>query len=577
MLTVSAVGIKRRRVLVSAMLCYLGLASSALIGQEERAGRSDEDRARDQRLRELRNDGKKYELGPDSMRKEGVPRGTITSHVWKESKVFPGTIRHYSIYVPAQYVASAPAALMVFQDGHTYLNEEGDFRVPVVFDNLIHAGEMPVTIGVFIDPGFKRTEFPPERGWRPEPENRSFEYDSLGTAYSEFLLTEILPEIRKSYAITDDPDGRAISGISSGGICAFTVAWERPDQFRKVLSHVGSFTNIRGGNRYPEIVRAAPHKPLRVFLQDGSQDNRSTRPGWNWVIGNLSLAAALEEKVYDYRFVLGDGAHNGNHGGAILPDSLRWLWRGYRLPVSVADSTAAEPKPAAVAAESPPKSEKDPSGTWKWQRNFGERTMDYSLRLALSEGALSGEMATVFSPTDPDRPSTTSKIEDAKLVGDTISFRVRRERNGREFTIFYRGRLAGDEISGTSEMDFGDGNIRESEWAAKRVLDAASVIGKWQLRIDAGDGNVFEPTATFSATGDTLECVAVGRFGEMKAKEVRIEGKELVFHFVFERDGNEGRATYRGTPSAGVIEGKVTFDWGDGPREWPFRGERAAK
>ncbi|HVY69637.1 MAG TPA: alpha/beta hydrolase-fold protein [Verrucomicrobiae bacterium] len=272
----------------------------------------------------------RYPLGPDSKPKEGVPRGTVTDYVWKESKVFPGTIRHYSIYVPAQYDETKPAALMVFQDGHTYLKPDGDFRAPVVMDNLIAAKEMPVTIGVFIDPGYKRTELPPKRDWRPEPENRSFEYDSLGAAYSEFLLNEILPEVRKLYKITDAPEGHAICGISSGGICAFTVAWERPDQFRKVVSHVGSFTNLRGGNKYPDIVRAADVKPIRVFLQDGAQDLRDRRLDRNWIIGNWKLVIALEEKNYDYKYVFGEGGHNGNHGGAILPDTLRWLWRDYQ-------------------------------------------------------------------------------------------------------------------------------------------------------------------------------------------------------------------------------------------------------
>lgn len=274
----------------------------------------------------------KYDHGADSKRKEGVPRGKLTDFDWKESKVFPGTIRHCTIYVPAQYDGSKPAALMVFQDGHTYLKEDGDFRAPVVFDNLIAAKEMPVTIGVFIDPGFKRTEFPDApRGWEPRPQNRSFEYDTLSPAYSEFLLAEILPHIKKEFNlnITDDPDGRAICGISSGGICAFTVAWERPDQFRKVVSHVGSFTNIRGGNKYPEIVRGAEKKPLRIFLQDGADDLRDSRPGWNWVEANALMHAALEFKDYDHKYVFGEGGHNGNHGGVIFPDTMRWLWRDY--------------------------------------------------------------------------------------------------------------------------------------------------------------------------------------------------------------------------------------------------------
>ena len=292
-------------------LCLLGLLAGSVRGQEPRV--------------QLR-----YPHGPDSMRQDGVPRGEVTTHLWKASKVFPGTIRRYYIYVPAQYDAANPAALMVFQDGHTYLKEDGDFRVPVVFDNLIQKGEMPVTIGVFIDPGHKKDHLPMESGWRPRPENRSFEYDTLSADYAQFLLTEILPAVRRRYNITDDPEGRAICGISSGGICAFTVAWERPNEFRKVLSHVGSFTNIRGGHAYPSLIRRREDKPpIRVFLQDGSND-LDNRYG-NWPLGNKQMFASLEFKDYDAKFVYGEGAHNGNHGGAILPESLRWLWRGYSV------------------------------------------------------------------------------------------------------------------------------------------------------------------------------------------------------------------------------------------------------
>ena len=265
-----------------------------------------------------------YAFGPASIRQDDVPRGTVEERVWK-SEVFPGTIRRFWIYVPAQYQADTAAAVMVFQDGHAYVSETGQFRVPIVFDNLIHSGEMPVTIGIFIDPGHLKNELPPRPGWRPRPENRSFEYDTLSAQYAEFLLTEILPAVAKDYSLTDDPSRRAICGISSGGICAFTVAWERPDAFSKVLSHVGSFTNIRGGHAYPALIRKTERKPIRVYLQDGSGD--LDNPHGSWPLANQQMAAALKFARYDFQFVYGSGGHNGIHGGATLPAALRWLWR----------------------------------------------------------------------------------------------------------------------------------------------------------------------------------------------------------------------------------------------------------
>ena len=259
------------------------------------------------------------------MPQSGVPKGEVTQHRW-ESRIFEGTVRDYWLYVPKQYDPSRPACLMVFQDGRSYVNTEsnGLFRVPTVFDNLIHKMEMPVTIGIFLNPG----EVPPSEPGRQARRNRSFEYDSLGDQYARFLLEEILPEVGKKYNLTKDPEGRAICGMSSGGICAFTVAWERPDAFRKVLSHIGSFTNIRGGHAYPALIRKTERKPIRVFLQDGSNDLDNLHG--NWPLANQQMAAALKFAKYDYQFVYGDGAHNGKHGGSILPDSLRWLWRGYQ-------------------------------------------------------------------------------------------------------------------------------------------------------------------------------------------------------------------------------------------------------
>lgn len=262
-----------------------------------------------------------YVLGPDSHVKPGVPQGKVTTHQWTESKIYPGTVRDYAVYVPAQYDKAKPAALMVFQDGMGMVGEKGQFRAATVFDNLIAAGEMPVTIGIFINPGMFPSAKPGEKG----RSNRSFEYDSLGDLYSRFLLEEILPEVGKSYHLTTDPEMRAICGNSSGGICAFTVAWEHPEAFRKVVSHIGSFTNIRGGHVYPALVRKTEKKPIRVFLQDGRND--LDNQFGNWPLANQDMAASLKFAGYDYKFVFGEGTHNGKHGGALLPDTLRWLWR----------------------------------------------------------------------------------------------------------------------------------------------------------------------------------------------------------------------------------------------------------
>ncbi|OYW16705.1 MAG: esterase [Planctomycetales bacterium 12-60-4] len=263
-----------------------------------------------------------YVLGPDSQVKEGVPQGKVTQMpAWTNSKIYPGTTRDWWVYVPAQYKAEQPANVMVFCDGGGFVKTDGQFRVPVVFDNLIAKGEMPVTIAIFINPGVFPTTNPKEK----PRSNRSFEYDSLGDVHARFLIEEILPEVAKSYKLTDDPEGRAICGNSSGGICAFTVAWERPDAFRKVVSHIGSFTNIRGGYVYPALIRKTEKKPIKVFLQDGKND--LDNQFGNWPLANQDMAASLKFAGYDFKFVLGEGTHNGKHGGSMLPDTLRWLWK----------------------------------------------------------------------------------------------------------------------------------------------------------------------------------------------------------------------------------------------------------
>ena len=266
-----------------------------------------------------------YVFGDDSMQHADVPQGVMHKGLWT-SRVFEGTIREYSVYVPAQYDHGRPTCLMVFQDGHAYADRSGQFRVPVVMDNLSHKGELPVIISVFINPGHKG-EVVPENPWRPN--NRSFEYDTLSDQYSRFVVEELLPFLSKEYElnISSDPLDRAIGGISSGGICAFTAAWEHPEWFSKVLSHVGSFTNIRGGHNYEAMIRKTDRKPIRVFLQDGSNDLNNEHG--NWWLANLQMESSLAFKGYDFKFVGGTGKHSGKHGGAILPESLKWLWRDH--------------------------------------------------------------------------------------------------------------------------------------------------------------------------------------------------------------------------------------------------------
>ncbi|MEQ1858972.1 MAG: alpha/beta hydrolase-fold protein [Chthoniobacteraceae bacterium] len=261
-----------------------------------------------------------YVLGPDSQSQPGVPQGELKTFSFTDSKVFPGTTHDWQLYVPAQYNAAKPACVMVCFDGNGYAKRDGGTRVPVVLDNLIAKKELPVIIGIFIQPGmFKATALGAK-----DRSNRSFEYDSLGDANARFVIDEIVPQVRKDYNLTDNPDGWSIAGASSGGIAAFTVAWERPDKFRKVVSWIGSFTNIRGGHVFPALIRKTERKPLRVFLQEGSNDLDNMHG--HWPLANQDMAAALKFAGYDYKFEFGTGSHSAKHGASILPDTLRWLW-----------------------------------------------------------------------------------------------------------------------------------------------------------------------------------------------------------------------------------------------------------
>ncbi len=206
----------------------------------------------------------RYAHGPDSQRHPGVPTSRVEIFALDDSHVYPGISRTVRILVPAQYSDAQPAALMVFQDGQLYLDPDLDMRAGIVIDNLVHRGEMPVTIGVFVDPG--------------QPGHRNAEYDAADDTYATFLLTEVLPRVREAYRISDDPQQWAIAGGSSGGNCAFTVAWHRPDRFRRVLTFLASFAQMPGGNPYPELIRAQASKPLRIYMQAATRDLGCDRP-----------------------------------------------------------------------------------------------------------------------------------------------------------------------------------------------------------------------------------------------------------------------------------------------------------
>ena len=277
-----------------------------------------------------------YDLGPDSLVQPGVPQGAWEKYIWDKSEVFPKTTREVWIYIPAQYDPKVPACLMVLQDGprqyairektdvDTRARRTLEYATPTVLDNLINRKELPVIITVFINPGSDAID----ANGRPDFNNRSPEYDTVSDAYSQFLAKEILPPIEKKYNIRKDAAGRCIGGISSGAICAFTVGFNHPDWFSKVISDVGSFTAIRGGDVYPQLVRDGGKKPLRVHLEDGTNDNRSPdSPKRDWYLQNRLMLEALVDMNYEVQYVLGHGSHGSKHAGAVFPDTLRWIWR----------------------------------------------------------------------------------------------------------------------------------------------------------------------------------------------------------------------------------------------------------
>ena len=269
-----------------------------------------------------------YPVDPASEEQAGVPKGEVLKFTFEQSKIFPGTWREYWVYIPAQYKPDKPACVYVNQDGVQW-------KAPVVFDNLIHKGEMPVTIGVFVMHGKVKAGHASEANDRF---NRSFEYDGLGDAYARFILEEILPDVEKQKTsdgrqirLSGNGNDRAIGGSSSGAVCAFTAAWERPDAFTRVYSAIGTYVGLRGADRYPTLVRKYEPKPIRIFLQDGANDLNIYAGDW-WM-ANQTMLRALTFAGYEVKHQWGEGGHNGKQGTALFPEAMRFLWKDWPKPV----------------------------------------------------------------------------------------------------------------------------------------------------------------------------------------------------------------------------------------------------
>lgn len=396
-----------------------------------------------------------YALGPDSQPRPDIPHGALTQHSFNSSRLYPGTIREYWVYVPAQYDSSKPACLMVFQDGGGYAKPDGPWRVPVVFDNLIHDGAMPPTIAVFVNPGV----LPALKPSQQDRFNRSFEYDALGPRYVRFLLEELLPEALKGLNVSSRPDDRAIAGASSGGIAAFNAAFERPDSFHRVLSFIGSFTDLRGGDILSSLIRKTEPVPLRVFLQDGSADLNIY--AGNWVLANQSLLSALEFSGYDVKYTLGSEGHNSKHGASILPDALRWLWRDYPNPVALSQPASDRNFVTQIL---------DPSSGWQ----LVSRGHKFTEGPAVSP---SGELFFVDVPTnrifkiDADGHESVFKDDDGGISGLMFSpdGRLYAAQNGRRRIVRYDSSGKETELA----HDIGSNDIAVSSSGAVYFTDPA--------------------------------------------------------------------------------------------------------
>ncbi len=278
-------------------------------------------------------DRETYPIDSASVEHPGIPKGELLKFTFSKSTIYPGTTRDYWIYIPAQYNPSKPACVYVNQDGVGW-------KAPTVFDNLIHKKLMPVTIGVFVMHGRVKS---PDSANALDRFNRSYEYDGLGDDYAKFLLGELLPDVEKHKAtdgrplrLSKDGNDRAIGGASSGAVCAFTAAWEHPEAFSRVFSAIGTYVGLRGADRYPTLIRKTEPKPIRIYLQDGTSDLNIY--GGDWWKANETMERALTFSGYEVNHNWGEGGHNGQHGTALFPEAMRWLWKDWPNPVNAGKS-----------------------------------------------------------------------------------------------------------------------------------------------------------------------------------------------------------------------------------------------
>lgn len=411
----------------------------------------------------------KYSLAADSLPQKDVPQGKLSEPVLFKSQVIKNTVRKYWVYVPAQYKGDKPANVLVFQDGARAINPNGVLRVPQVLDNLIAKKQIPVTIGIFITPGQKGDTFPDSIG-TGNPDNRSVEYDSLNDSYAKMVIDEILPAVGKSYKLATEPENRAIGGSSSGAICAFTVAWERPKEFRNVISMIGSFTNLRGGHVYPDVIKKADKKPLRVFLQDGENDLRSPQAlDRDWFLQNQKMIEAFKEKKYDYAAVLGTGGHSDDHGGAILPHMLRWVWRDHPDVAKSDDdlvklAAAVKPDKVELFAGYDAKAKLQPAGKYTWETRQNNVTTTYTLSLDMKDDKPAGTLETKRG----NMAATTATLADGVLDGNKLSFAVKTKAFGRDVEQTYTGVVSDTGVRGWVLSD--NGTLpNDASWNAKKA------------------------------------------------------------------------------------------------------------